>query len=168
MALTAPFNYEVPVSPETTDRNTGKKVRSPYFAQEHVDWFLEQQTRAEDSPEQLGSVSLTAQSADISATPIPMADLTAGNYRVSYYTRITTVAATSSELIIAIGWTEGAVALTSAGATLSGNLTTTFEQRTLFLKVDANASITYAVAYTSDPVTQMKFELEIVCEKLPD
>lgn len=168
MSLTAPFNYDVPVSPETTDRNTGKKSRSPYFAIEHIDWFLEQQRRAQDTPEQLGSVSLTAQNADIAATPVPMPDLTAGRYRISYYTRITTVAGTSSELIITIGWTDIAQAMTSAGATLNGNLVTTFEQRTLFLDVAANASITYAVAYTSDPVTVMKFKLQIVCEKLPD
>ena len=166
--LTAPFNYDVPVSPETFDRNTGKKARSPFFSQEHVDWFLEQQTRTEDTPEQLGSVSLSGQSADISATPVPMPELTAGRYRVSYYTRITTVAGTSSELIITIGWTDVAQAMTSSGATLSGNLVTTFEQRTLFLDVAANASITYAAAYTSDPVTVMKFKLEIVVEKLPN
>ena len=168
MALTAPFNYDVPVSPDTFDRNTGKKTRSPYFAQEHVDWWLEQQTRAEDSPEQLGSVSLTAQSADIAATPVPMPDLTTGRYRVSYYTRVTRAATTSSELIITIAWTDVAQAMTSAGATLTGNLVTTFEQRTLFLAVAANASITYQADYTSVGGTTMQFKLEIVIEKLPD
>ena len=168
MALTAPFNYDVPVSPETFDRNTGRKARSPYFSQEHVDWFLGQQSRAQDSPEQVGSVSLSAQSADIAATPVPMPDLTTGRCRVSYYTRVTRAASTSSELIITIGWTDVAQAMTSAGATLTGNLVTTFEQRTLLLAVAANASVTYQVEYTSVGGTTMQFKLEVIVEKLPD
>lgn len=165
---TAPFNYDVPVSPETFDRATGQKTRSPYFSQEHVDWFLEQQTRSEDAAEQLGRVSLSEQAADIAATPVPMPDLTEGRYRVSYYTRVTRAATVSSELIVTIGWTDGAQALTEAGGTLNGNTVTTYEQKTLLLKVDANAAITYEVAYTSAGATAMQFKLEIVVEKLPD
>lgn len=166
--LTSPFNYDVPVSPETFDRNTGQKSRSPYFSQEHVDWFLEQQNRAEDSAEQVGSVSLSAQSADIAATPVPMPDLTTGRYRLSYYVRVTRAGSVSGEIQIQIGWTDGAIALTSAGTNLTANTTSTFEQRTLFLAVDANASITYQAIYTDGGGTAMQFKLEIVVEKLPD
>lgn len=168
MGLSAPFPFDTPVSPATIDPVTGKTTPSPYFSQEIVDWLLEQQQRAEDSPEQIASVSLSAQSADIAATPVPMPDLTTGRYRVSVYTRVTRAASTSSELIVTIAWTDGAVALSSAGATLTGNLTTTFEQRTLFLAVDANASITYQVDYTSVGGTTMQFKLEVIVEALPD
>lgn len=166
--LTAPFNYDVPVSPDTVDRHTGQKARSPFFSQEHVDWFLEQQTRTEDTPEQLGRVSLTAQGATIAATPVPLPTITAGRYRVSYFTRVTRAATTSSELIITIGWTTGVTAITRAGATLTGNTLATFDQSTLFLKVAANAALTYAAAYTSVGGTSMQFELEVIVEKLPD
>lgn len=167
MSLTFPFAYDVPVSPEIRDRATGRMIRSPYFSQEHIDWFLRQQQRAQDSPEHLGAVSLSAQSADIAATPIPMPDLTAGRYRVSVYTRVTRAATTSSELLLTIGWIDGTVVMTSAGATLTGNVTTTFEQRTLFLAVDANASITYTAEYTSVGATAMQFKLEIAVEAMP-
>ena len=167
MPGTSPFPYEAPVSPETVDRHTGRKVRSPYLSQEFIDWFIEQQQRLEDSPEQLGSVSLSAQSADIGATPVPMPDLSAGTYRVSVYVRVTRVATVSSEIQIVIGWTDGGIALTSAGTNLTGNTTTTFETRTLFLAVDANAPITYEAIYTSAGATAMQFKLEIVVEQMP-
>ena len=167
-SLTAPFPYDVPVSPETFDRDTGKKIRSPYFAQEHIDWWLEQQRRVEDGPEQLGTVSLSAQSADIAATPVPMPDLTAGMYRVSYYVRVTRAGSVSGEIQIQIGWTDGTIALTSAGTNLTANTTSTFEQRTLFLAVAANVSITYEAIYNDGGGTAMQYKLEIVVEKLPD
>lgn len=169
MSLTAPFPYEVPVSPEIVDRNSpGRRIRSPYFSQEHIDWWLEQQRRTEDSPEQMARVSLSSQSADIAATPVPMPDLTAGLYRVSVYVRVTRAASTSSEIQIDIGFTDGAIALTSVGTNLTGNTTSTFETRTLMLAVDANASITYEAIYTSVGATAMQFKVEIVVEKLPD
>lgn len=168
MPNTSPFPHDAPVSPETVDRNTGRKVRSPYFSQEIVDWLIEQQQRTDDTPEQLATVSLSAQGADIAATPVPMPDLTAGLYRVSYFVRVTRAATTSSEIQIVIGWTDGSVALTSAGTNLTGNTTSTFEQRTLLLAIDANAAITYEAIYTSVGATAMLFKLEIVVEKLPD
>ena len=167
MSATPPLPYEVPVSPETVDRETGRKTRSPYMSPEWIDWFLGQQQRNEDSAQQLGTVSLSAQSADIAATPIPMPDLATGKYRVSVYVRVTRAASTSSAIQIVIGWTDGAIALTSAGTDLTGNTTSTFEQRTLVLAVDANAALTYEAIYTSVGATAMTFKLEIVCEQLP-
>lgn len=169
MSLTTPIPYDVPVSPETINRETGKKARSPYFSQEWTDWLLEQQRRAEDSPEQLGRVSLSAQSADIAATSLPLPDLTTGIYRIGVYVRVTRAGSVSGEIQIVIGWTDGAVALTSAGTNLTGNTTTTFEQRSLVIAVDANAPPTYEAIYTDGGgATAMQFKLEITVEKLPD
>ena len=169
MSLTAPFNYDVPVSPETTERATGKKVRSPYFAQEHVDWFLEQQSRTEDAPTQLGSVSLTAQSTSLGATPVPMPELTAGLYRISYIARISRAGSVSSSLTVTMGWTRSSVALTQAGAAMTGNTTATQQNGTLFVRSDANASLTYATTYADGGgATAMQHELSVVVEKLPD
>ena len=164
MAVTSPFPYDVPVSPETTDPKTGKKVRSPYLSQEIVDWLLEQQQRSESAAEQLGSVSLTGQGAAISATPVPMPDLTAGLYRVSYYARITTAAVTSSSLTITIGWTDGAITMSQAGAAITGNTTATQQNGTFFFRNDANASITYTTTYASNGAGEMKYSLYVVVE----
>ena len=61
------------------------------------------------------------------------------------------------------------MALTSAGTNLTGNTTSSFDQRTLLLAVDANATITYQAIYTDGGgATSMQFKLEIVVEKLPD
>lgn len=167
--LTAPFNYDVPVSPETFDRGTGNKGRSPYFSPEHVDWFLEQQSRTESGAVKLGSVSLTAQGASISATPVPMPALTAGLYRVSYAARISRAGSVSSSLTITMGWTRVTVPLTQAGAAMTGNTTATQQNATLFVNSDANASITYATTYVDGGgALSMQYELSVVCEKLPD
>ena len=166
MALTSPFNYDLAVSPETTDRATGQKTRSPYFSQEHIDWWLEQQQRTNASPSRLGVVTLTGQSAAISATPVPMPDLTAGYYRLSYVARITRAATTSSSLTITMGWTE-TVALTQAGTAMTGNTTTTVQTGSLFLRVDANAAMTYSTAYASVGGTSMQYRLDILVEAIP-
>ena len=154
------------MSPETVDPKTGKKVRSPYFSQEIVDWLLEQQQRSEDTSERLGSTALTNQSASISATPVPVPSLTAGLYRVSYYARITTAATTSSSLTVTIAWTDGTIAMTQAGAALTGNTTATQQNGTFFIQDDANASITYATTYASNGAGEMKYSLYVVVESV--
>ena len=162
--LTAPFPYDSPVSPEIPDPATGKMTRSKYFSQEYVDWFLELQTRTQQSAERIGAVALTAQSASISATPVPMPDLTTGFYRVSYSARISRAASTDSTLTVTLGWTRSTIALTQAGAAITGNSTSTQQNATLLLWVDANASITYATTYGSNGATTMQYELAVIVE----
>ena len=169
MAATAPFNYDVPVSPETKDARTGKTIRSPYFSVEHIDWFLEQQGRNEDSPEQLGSVTLTAQGASIAATPVPLADLTAGLYRVSYAARISRAGSVSSSLTVTLGWTRSSVNLSQSGAAMTGNTTATQQNGTLFIRSDANAAINYSTTYADGGgATSMQYELDVVVEQMPN
>lgn len=167
MSLTSPFPYETPVSPETIDRSTGKKSRSPYFSQEHIDWWLEQQQRTERSPERIGAVTLTGQNASISATPVPMPDLSAGLYRVSVFARVTTVATTSSSLTIAIGFTQGGVSCTLTLAAMTGNLVTTINAPfTALIESDANAPITYTVTYASNGAGEMVYTLSVAVEQV--
>ena len=170
MSLTSPFPYDVPYAPETTDRATGKKVRSPYLAQELVDWFLEQQNRTNDSPEQLARTALTGQVASIATTPVAMPDLTTGTYRISVYARITTAAVTSSSLSVTISWTDGGIACSKTfAAAMTGNTTaTTGEPFVLIVDIDANAAISYATTYASNGAGEMAYKLTIIVEKLPD
>jgi len=167
MSLSSPFPYDVPVSPETTDRQTGRKTRSPYFSQELVDWFLEQQQRNNDSPEQLTAVALEAQAASIATTSLPLGDLTAGYYRVNYVARITRAATVSSSLTVTIGWTTGAQAVSIPGAAMTGNTTATVQTGVIFMKNDANAPITYSTAYVSNGATAMQYALDLLVEQLP-
>ena len=167
--LTAPFPYETPVSPEIVDKNTGKKVRSPYFSQEHIDWWLEQQTRVEESPAQIGRVSLTAQGASIGATSIGLPAVAASLYRVSYIARISRAGSVSSSLTVTFGWTRSSVSISQAGAAITGNTTATQQNGTLTIRVDANSPLTYSTTYADGGgATSMQYELDVRVEKLPD
>jgi len=162
---TSPFPYDVPVSPETVDRN-GQKTRSPYFSQELVDWFLEQQTRAEDSPEFLVTVTLIAQDAAIATTPIPMPALAAGVYRVTAYLRITRAATVSSSVQLTITATDGGVSCPQSAAAVTGNTTATVHGATFVVRSDAAQPISYAVAFSTSGATPAQYRLDLRVEAL--
>ena len=113
-----------------------------------------------------GRTALTTQAAAISATSIPIQTVYTAEYRVSYYARVTQAATTSSTLQIAIGWTEGGVALSQSGTSLTGNTTTTGENATLFIVADGNTPITYTVTYASSGATPMQYRLTVVAERI--
>lgn len=123
--------------------------------------------RLQNAPYLAGApVSLAAQNASISATPLVSAVLPAGLYRVSWYARITTVAGVSSSLAVTIGWTEGAVSLALSGAALTGNTTTTVQSGMVLLNIDNNTPITYATTYASNAAGVMKYELVMTVERV--
>lgn len=170
MPNTSPFPYDSPVSPDIVDPRTGRKIKSPYFSQEYVDWFIEGQRRVDSSAERLGGTGLLeSQGASIAATPVPMPDLTEGRYRISYAARISRAGSVSSSLTVTIGWTRAGLSLSQSGAAMTGNTTTTQQNGTLFVRADANAAITYATTYADGGgATSMQYELDVIVEKVPD
>lgn len=133
-----------------------------------MDWLLEQQERAQDSPEGIGSVSLTAQGASIATTPIPMPALTEGLYRVSVYARITRAGSVSSSLIVTIGHTDGAIACTQVTTALTTNTTASTRVAEYVVRSDASVAISYATTYADGGgATSMQYSLYIVVEAMP-
>jgi hypothetical protein len=129
--------------------------------------WLNQLTLAIGSaPLRRGSVSLSAQSASIGATAIPAGALAAGTYRVSYYARVTTAAATSSSLTVTLAWTDGGVAQSAAGAAMTGNSTTTNQTGSVLISVDAGSSITYETTYASNGAGEMRYALTVLVEQV--
>ena len=123
----------------------------------------------------IGSVELTAQAASIAATVIaatfptlPNERLLPGVYRVSYYTRVTQAATTSSELTISIRWVDGAVTITQAGTLLNGNTTSTYQTGTFLIRVDSESSVSYLTTYASVGGTPMQYRLNIKLEAVPE
>src|SRR5690242_20025046 len=92
------------------------------------DWFQSVWNALNAASQQLGSASLTAQSAAIVATPVTTRPLAAGFYRVSSYAQITRAAGATSALAVDIQWTYNGVAQTTSTAALTGNTTTTHGQ----------------------------------------
>lgn len=131
-------------------------------------WFNELVQRVNLKPTRIGApVELSAQGASIGATAYPAFTLSAGLYRVSYTARVTQAATTSSSLTVTIGWTEGGVSLTQAGAAMTGNTTGTQQNGTIVLRLDQAATITYATTFASVGGTPMRYRLDVLVEALP-
>ena len=117
-------------------------------------------------PSRLNAESVAAQGASIAATDISGTGLSAGLYRVSYYARITRAATTSSSLVVALGWTDGGVAQSYAGADMTGNTTATTQTGSVLIHVDAGQPVTYAATYGSVGATAMQYGLSVTLEKV--
>lgn len=126
---------------------------------------LAQQTDA--APFRLQTVSLDGQGAAIATTSVPIASLALGLYRITYALRITRAASSSSSATVTIGWIAGTVACSQAFAAVTGNTTDTVQSGSLLVRGDANAPITYAVAYASSGGTSMLFSIDLVVEAIP-
>lgn len=139
---------------------------------------LRQPTYANLVGPSLSNVDLTAQSAAIVTTTL-FAAVTATQYRVSWNTKITTAATTSSTLgALTITYTDpdGVVQTITAAAqsstgvietTDAGNTTTTVMIGIpMLLNVKASTNIQYAFAYASSGATAMQYNLHIRLEQM--
>lgn len=131
-----------------------------------IDWWQALADRLSQTADRLRMLELVGQSGSIGLTPIPLGTIAAGLYRVSYYVRVTQPAGTSSALQVTIGWTDGGVSMSAPGASLTGNLPTTHETRTLVIRSDANGPITYSTSYSSSGSPAMQYALRLVVEAL--
>jgi hypothetical protein len=109
-----------------------------------------------------GSVSLTAQSAAISATNLYTA--AAGLYRVCYDVQVTRVATTSSSVGVTIGWNNGSAQTKSSTAVATNVLNA--EDGNCYVVSSTAANITYAASYSSSGGTSMQYALRVTAEQL--
>lgn len=131
-----------------------------------IQWLLNLITVVQNMTAYLGSKSLTAQAASITATAVPVPTLSAGLHRVSYTARITRAATSSSSLTVTLGWTDGGVACSYAGAAMTGNTTATTQSASVLVNVDAATTVTYATTYASSGATTMLYALSVTVESL--
>jgi len=127
-------------------------------------WLRNLTTTVNDAPVRIQTVSLSGQAASIGTTAIPSAPLSTGLYRVTWYLRITTAAATSSSLTVSFGWTDQTVTMSLSGAAVTGNTTTTSQTGTALLSADNASPVTYATSYTSVGTPAMQYALNLILE----
>lgn len=155
-------------SPPLTDEAIGKDY--PLFLDRLItfqEWLtLTFIPRAQDSPPVVAHpAALAAQSAAIGATAlVPVTS--PGLYRVNWWARIVQAAGVSSSLTVTIATTDGTVAVSIAGAAITGNTTATVQGQSVILRADAAAILTYSAAYVSVGAPVMKFDLEFAVEIL--
>lgn len=127
-------------------------------------WVRALLARVNQTPQLLGVLSKTLQSAALGATAIPTPTLAPGLYRVSYSARVTRPATTSSSLTVTVGWTDGTVACSESSAAITGNTTGTQVNRTMLVRIDSATTITAATAYSSVGATTMQYRLDVTVE----
>lgn len=116
----------------------------------------------------LGSVNLTGQTADITATTLctPPAS---GRFRISGYGTVTTTAGTSSTFPnLVIRWTDpdnNTAQASTLYASDSGNTLNVLHLSQIFVSAKSGVAITYATSgYASNPATTMQYALHLQCE----
>ncbi len=109
-------------------------------------------------------IALTAQNASIGTTNIPLPAISAGQYIMSYYARITTAAGVSSSLTVTLGWTESSIPLTFSGVAMTGNTTTTVQSGSIMVVADGNTPLTYATTYASNAANAMQYRLNVIVQ----
>lgn len=144
-------------------KDPGEGILSP----EWVPYFTDQgETVSSVSQIVSPMVELTAQAASIVSTPIPTTTLAGGYYRVSFYARVTTAAATSSSLIVTLSWTDGGVSCGISSVAVTGNLTSTVATGTAVIEIDQATGIAYSTTYASVGVPAMQYKLTVILESL--
>lgn len=161
MAITVPLHDAILEAPRAGQKQTGNVSWS------WLQYFLKLNTRIASSPLRLRRVTTAIPlTVALATTPVPLAALAGGLYRVTTYVRITTPATVSSSLIVTIGWTDGAVACEFSGPALTGNTTFTTQSFTQMVRIDQATPLTYATAYVSVGGTPMAYDLELVVDEV--
>ncbi len=114
----------------------------------------------------VGTFQRTALAAAITATALDVLDGEAPLVRVSWVLRVVQAATVSSALQVTIGWTDAAQAMTTSGASVTGNTVATGQQGSVLVRHTPRTDITVAVTYTSVGATPMQYDLDVITEVL--
>lgn len=136
----------------------------------HFDWLTWFQKIVDvfaKTPTTAGSVSILDQTGTTSGAAINQQPLSAGQYRVNYYAQIVQAASVSSSLTPSFSTVYNGVAQTFPQSAITGNTTTTHQQLSFPVQVDASSDIAYSFSYASSGATPMKFSATVILEQLP-
>lgn len=136
------------------------------FAREWRNYFQELQNTGQAAPQILHEESQTAKTAAIATTPLPLPSVSAGYYRISVYQLITAAAVTSSSLQVTIAWTDQSLAVARTLPAITSNTLAANDEASFPIHVDNASPITYAVAYASNGVNQMTYNLGVLVEQM--
>lgn len=148
------------------ERTEGRRLPKLVVSRDWLQWLTDLMLIVDITPTRRATVNLTQQTASIAATPLPIASLPPGLWRISVYARILVPATVSSSLEVTIGFTDGGVSQSFTGAAIVGNTTATFQAITLMIRIDSATPITYATTYGSVGGTPMQYRLSVVAEEL--
>lgn len=158
--MSAPLS-PIPNDAELIDATSGKVSKRWYL------WLFEILQRIRLCVAITGTVyTKSSQTASIVAATIATITQT-GLYRVSYYTRVTTIPTTSFSLTVTLGWREGGVTKSQAFTALTGApgaLATAFQNGSITIRADSGTVVTLSEAYASVGATVMVFGVDAPVE----
>jgi hypothetical protein len=166
MALEDPPLYEAVVVASDLKHPLAKRLPTLIMGYEWLRWLSTLTTAVSAAPDRRATVALAGQAASLGTTALPVASVSAGLWRVSYFARITTVAGVSSSLTVTMSYTTGSIAQSDSGAAMTGNTTATHQFGTLVIRVDADTPISYSTTYASNAAGAMRYSLDLACEAL--
>lgn len=119
------------------------------------------------TPESVGG-RIENRSASIATTPLPIAELEAGTYRVSYNARKTTIDGGGlSPLTITLGWTDGtdSSAQILSGPAMATDSTTSPQSGSIVVSIAGASALTYATVVGAGSGL-MRYKVEFSVESL--
>lgn len=122
--------------------------------------------RSDAAPFRYTAVALTGQTAAIGVTAIPTESLSAGIYRVTAATRVTTVDGTSSSVAVTITWTRSGVTVTEVLGANTSDVTSTGVSGRVLAQIDSGTPVSYSTAYASNTSARMTYEMNVILERL--
>lgn len=132
-----------------------------------AEWYTAVSDEIAKTPTRAGIVLLTAQGASIGATDMTDGTLGEGLYEVTYYTRITTPASTSSSLTITLDWVDHTQLCAYSSSAITGNTADTWVSATRMFYSDRASPIRYATTYSSVGAVAMLYQFYVVLLRMP-
>lgn len=121
---------------------------------------------------EFASVALTVQAAALTNHAL-FTTAGAGQYRITFYSKVTRVDTTSSILGGSTGFTvaftdqfdnTASTVVVASGGTNAGNLLTSGATSSVFINAAAATAVTFSYGYTSPGVTKMQYYIEVLVE----
>lgn len=127
-------------------------------------WLSGLSLEVDARPKRNAQINLTLQGAAIATTPLPIGDVTQGLWRISIAIRVTRPATLNSAVQGFLTWTERGVVQIESMTNLVGNLTTTREGKTFFIRADGATPISYSTTYGTAGATSMQYSVDATAE----
>lgn len=142
-------------------RDSDQRALNGYISLPWVDYLTSRDIVVAATAQRVASAAVTAQSATIAATSLPIPANSTGVFQLNAFLEITTAATTSSSLQLQVTFTHFTLTKNLTAAAMTGNTNTTVQSSTFNMVIDPSTPITYTILYISVGATPMQYAATI-------